>query len=344
MNQELYNRLEKIFDENDNEIIINSFEIKRIKRPHALSEGDVIYLNNIELTRKQLKEYKVQYLCRCNRHIKIVLYKFITKRNLNCKHCLQDKTFEKYSLPYKHKKYNEPLWETKNYKELKFDNCSDDFKNEYKSLHLSDKEFYEYLQYIEKLNDKNVKDYNIIYYFAVPCKNQKLFIPKISFDNGKTLEKINEIELKCNYCGDIFRIKKINLKNKDLLDIKCKKCGFNSLKYKVQKYKDTNITYQSNLEKEFIDKCFKKNIKIMNGFVINYEYNGKIHKYISDFYLPDLKLIIEIKGSNHFYYKDLLSGKLNAKNNAANNFANENNFKFVFILDDIDNFFNNLII
>ena len=54
-------------------------------------------------------------------------------------------------------------------------------------------------------------------------------------------------------------------------------------------------------------------------------------------------MLIEIKGSNPWYKKDLLSGKLNAKNNAALQFANSNGMTFNFILNNIDAFFNELL-
>ena len=54
-------------------------------------------------------------------------------------------------------------------------------------------------------------------------------------------------------------------------------------------------------------------------------------------------MIIEIKGNNPWFKRDLKLGKIDAKNNAANKFANEHNMKFIFILDDIDIFFKNIL-
>ena len=91
--------------------------------------------------------------------------------------------------------------------------------------------------------------------------------------------------------------------------------------YPIRKYKNTNITYQSGIEKEFLDFCFNNGIKVENGKEISYQFNGKMKTYITDFYLPKIKYIIELKSKNKFYRDDLKSGKIEAKNSAANTYA-----------------------
>lgn len=82
----------------------------------------------------------------------------------------------------------------------------------------------------------------------------------------------------------------------------------------------------------------------MNGYEIPYYFNGKQRTYVSDYFLPDYKIVLEIKGRNKFYRDNLKSGKLQAKNNAALNFCKENNliFKFIFA-EEIDNFILSLL-
>ena len=90
--------------------------------------------------------------------------------------------------------------------------------------------------------------------------------------------------------------------------------------------------------------CKSKNIKIVNGFEIEYLFKNKKHIYVSDFYLPNYKMLIEIKSRNHFYRNDKKSGKIKAKINAANEFYNKNGLKFYMLFDeDIEKFINNLI-
>lgn len=66
---------------------------------------------------------------------------------------------------------------------------------------------------------------------------------------------------------------------------------------KIQKYKNTNLFYQGTYELEFLEKYYDK-IEIRNGLSIKYE--NKI--YHSDFYLPEMDMVIEIK-STYWYNK-----------------------------------------
>lgn len=61
--------------------------------------------------------------------------------------------------------------------------------------------------------------------------------------------------------------------------------------------------------------------------------------YISDFFLPDLKIVVELKGNNQYYRQDLKNGKLAAKNKAAEKFCKANGLRYRFVLDEyIDDF------
>jgi hypothetical protein len=66
-----------------------------------------------------------------------------------------------------------------------------------------------------------------------------------------------------------------------------------------KKYKDTNIHYQGSYELDFLEKYYDK-FDIENGKTFKYFLNNKKHIYYSDFYIPSLNLVIEIK-SNYIY-------------------------------------------
>ena len=224
---------------------------------------------------------------------------------------------------------------------------SEDFKNNYKRKHLSQNEFFKYLPYIYQINNHIIENNNldnIKYLEYYPTNNQFKFTSKISFDNGLTYETINKINLKCSICGKIFNIHIENLRNKDLENIKCQGCAFNNYKYTIKLFDESGLTYQSNLEKYFIEQCYKHNIKINNGFKIPYYFNKSMHTYISDFYLPEFKYIIEIKSDNIWYKKDFKSGKIKAKENGALEFGKNQNIKFKMLFDqDIDDFIKNIL-
>lgn len=344
--KELTNHIEKIFDENNIEINYKYIEFKKEKRKYSKTESIVLYIDNIPCNRREMKQYKIQYLCRCGRHIIILLQKYIHKERINCMHCLQDRNFEDHveSKPYSLKN---GLRKKEIVKYKKFEEYSDDFKNEYYKTHLYENEFYLYLPIIYKLNSIELNDEirnNIKYKEYFPCNNQMKFTSKISFDNGENWETLKKIELQCSICKKIFNIHIENIRKQDINKPLCKHCSFNSDLFPIRLYKDTLITYQSKIEQYFLDKCFENNIKVNNGFEIQYFWNKKIRTYITDFYLPDLKIIVELKAKNPFYYEDRLSGKIDAKNAYANNFAKENDMDFRFIFEEyIDNFINECI-
>lgn len=336
----------KVFDENNNEISFNKIEIKEEKRKYSSKISRLVYIDNICLSSYQRKSYKVLYKCRCERENKILLHKYINKDRLICQHCLQDRSFEYYSdtKPYSLIK---GIRNKKENKKLIFNEMPEDFKIKYHKNHLDENEFYFYLPYIYKINNFLITKDNINkikYLYSFPTNNQFKFTSKISFNNGINFESIKNIQLKCSICNKIFSIHLNNLRNKDLLNIKCKTCALNNHKYNIRLYDDSGLTYQSNIEKYFIEQCYKYNIRINNGLEIPYYFNNSLHTYISDFYLPEYKYIIEIKSNNIWYKKDLESGKIDAKEQGALNFGKNQNIKFKLLFDqDIDDFIRKIL-
>jgi len=92
------------------------------------------------------------------------------------------------------------------------------------------------------------------------------------------------------------------------------------------------IHYQSGNELEFIQNCENKNVKVLDGPTIPYNLNQKECYYHIDFETE--KYLIEIKGSNKFYYETLESGEIDAKNKAAQIYAASINKEFLFLLND----------
>jgi len=94
---------------------------------------------------------------------------------------------------------------------------------------------------------------------------------------------------------------------------------------KIKHYKNTDIFYQGSYEKDFLDNYYDK-LNIQNGFSIYYEFENTNKIYHPDFYLPDLNLIVEIKGSN--WHAMLLE-----KNRAKQKKCIKNGYNFLFIID-----------
>jgi hypothetical protein len=102
---------------------------------------------------------------------------------------------------------------------------------------------------------------------------------------------------------------------------------------KLHNYLDTNLTYQGSYEKHFLDTYYPLFLDIENGLSFKYKtLDGKNHMYHSDFFMPSLNLIVEIKNSHLAKRdKDEIEAKKQGVLNAGYNYIiiiNKNYNKF----------------
>lgn len=106
--------------------------------------------------------------------------------------------------------------------------------------------------------------------------------------------------------------------------------------YKIIKHEGLDITYQGTYELNFINFCIENSINFEKGPTIDYILNGVNRKYHSDFYIPDLNLICEVK-SIWTYNKDL------EENLAKREFSIKTGYNFIFLIDKNYDDFRNLL-
>lgn len=178
------------------------------------------------------------------------------------------------------------------------------------------------------------------------CENTNLekYGCKNVFQNEDIKEKIKETNLKnlgVEYPTQsnivMEKIKETNLKNFGVeWTMQNKDCfikaGKSSLK--IKKYEDTDLYYQGTYEKEFLDKYYNK-VKIENGLSIPYKHNGEDLYYLSDFYLPEYDLVVEIKST--YWYK-VHDSKCISKENGT-----KKKHKYIMILDKDYKLFDKII-
>jgi len=105
----------------------------------------------------------------------------------------------------------------------------------------------------------------------------------------------------------------------------------------IKLHEDTNLYYQGTYEKDFLDYCFRNNIKVEKGKKIKYSFNTENHYYYSDFYHESSNLIIEIKSSwTYEREKDINDLKRKSAENLG--------YNYLFIMDKNYENFNNLIL
>ena len=94
------------------------------------------------------------------------------------------------------------------------------------------------------------------------------------------------------------------MQNKQIFEKACRSAK------KFCKFKDTDLIYQASYEKDFLDKYFNRFYYVndlYNGPSVEYliDENDDIRVYHSDFFIPSLNLVVEIKSD--YYYNDIIN-------------------------------------
>ena len=325
-----------IWDADGNEIVFSNIEIQLYKSKYSSSKQPSItlFLDGQPITNLRHKKTKVTYMCDCGQENTIYATKFLKKTKMGCNHCSEtEEKIKWHKLFFQMQKKgkvrgNKPRQSARIYN---FDNEPQEFKEEYFKLHLTEEEFNaEIRPRLVSVQGVNVIDKDYKYILANPVKNGHKYTTAIN-DDGTTLN-LQDIVLKCDVCGKEYHITR-SLREKLIQNnFCCHNCVFSNKVFNVKKYK--HLTYQSQLELKFIQFCEDKNIEIEDGLIIPYEWNGQQHLYITDFYLTQLKTVIELKDMHVWHRYQLQTGKWNAKEQAAKNYCKANDLRYMLIYSE----------
>ena len=291
--------------------------------------------------------YNITYKCiNCNSIHKVSLNNILRKINrniINCRICkeyeeLKRNNHSNYMLNYHSNKdiitknndkniiiKHISLVDKLNNDKIKFDEYDSDFKDNYFKRNMDNNEF-EYIRnkILSIQNKKFLMTDDFIYYPCVSISNQTRFCPYLYSKTNNIIEKIVNIELKCDNCNNNFISKDLH-SHKNKIKALCKDCNLTNNIFKIRTYKNLaneTICYQSKFELKFIRYCNENKILVINGPKIEYNRSNskKIHTYKIDFAIPKLKLLIEIK-DNHIWHKEQVqSGKWDEKVNGVEQF------------------------
>lgn len=335
----------KVFDEDDNEIKFTKKEVKwsKAKYSSAKKPSKCLFLDGKQLANNKKHLRKVLYRCSCGSINKVLLCKFLEKDKLTCFKCRETKEKrEWHKLFFKMQKEGLERGHIRKDKTVyDFENEPDSFKDQYFKINLKENEFNSIKKYIYSINDIVVGDEDIKFVIAKPCKNASKYCQAVVIGDGNEVN-LQNIYLKCPICGTIFHITR-HLKERYLANnFDCMQCYLSNKIFAPKTYRD-GLTYQGNEELKFIKRCDENKIQITNGIKIKYPFNDKIHTYITDFWLPEEKYMVEIKDNHIWHKKQIDSGKWQAKENAAIKYANENNYKYFLLFPkDVDAFFESI--
>lgn len=213
--------------------------------------------------------------------------------------------------------------------ESEFNNMSSDFIDDYYINHLTVDEFDYIKSKIISIQNGKFKDIdNFKYCPVVKCNNQARHIPMLYDIKRDVLEKIQYVTFKCEKCQNEFCNRDLEIQ-KNKIKIYCKNCTFCNNTFKIRAAKNCindTITYQSKLELKFINFCNDNKIIIENGPAINYEWNNKNRKYIVDFYIPKLKMLIELKDDHIWHKQQIDNGMWKAKMDKVDELIKNNSY------------------
>lgn len=338
----------------DNKKIIGSFEILLYldKYSSVKKKTNRLFIDGCVV---KTKNKKVSFVCDgCNDKSIISLKKYLLKTNHICSLCKNnqiDKRLEHseyikkcYSdnnkvIPKVKKKTkiinenNKTFIEKSN---LQFEKETDSYKNIYYKKHLRLSEYLNIKDKIYSINGIVLKN-DIEYFEHLKTNNQMKYSSYIYDSKYKKFTCVNNVKLFCDNCNKLFNTtRKIKSKIHNL-KILCPKCYLCNRTFKIRNVKNIKgekITYQSKPELKLVNYCNNNNILIEDGPVINYNFNNKILKYYTDYYIPSIKTIIEIK-DNHIWHKEQVkTGKWDQKEKNAKIYAKENNINYLLLFTD----------
>jgi DNA-directed RNA polymerase subunit RPC12/RpoP len=212
-----------------------------------------------------------------------------------------------------------------------FEAMDDDFKGDYFRKYMTHDEYIRIKSKICSFQHKKFVNMDEFQYLPIlKVNNQFRFYPSMYHKGRDCFEKLSYITFKCDSCGNEFENKTLEVQ-KNKYKIFCQECNFTNNTFKIRTHKNCvgdTILYQSQFEKKFIDFCNTHHIIIHNGPKIEYVWNGKTHTYRSDFYIPHLHWIIELKDHHIWHKKQVESGKWLAKENAARNLVEKHTDQF----------------
>ena len=158
-------------------------------------------------------------------------------------------------------------------------------------------------------------------------KVKKTCMEKYNVDNPSKYEKFKKKKIETT-------LKNWGVENPTQSYILFEKSQISGKKMKL--HENMNLLYRGTYEKDFLDFCFKNNIKVEKGLTIKFKCGDKNKVYHSDFYIKEKNMVIEIKST--FYYNRYLElNKIKEKE------TRNQGYEYLIIMDKNYDKFKNII-
>jgi hypothetical protein len=295
-----------------------------------------VYINNEVI--KKSSTYQINYICPTCKEISAISAKCflrkIKEERPGCFKCSVIRlNINKYPKKIKEIKKILSLEEIRNQSIEDFNQCSNEFKENYTNFHLNLEEYTKIKKNIISFCDKTKTDINNYEFWPIYKANNQMRFTSVMYSRSESkIFKTETPVLFCDNCGDTWRAKSIE-QFKKCYKILCHDCKLCNRTFKLRPIKniiDDTILYQSKLEEKFINWCNLNNIIIKNGPTVYFNFKNKDRKYKIDFQIDNI--LIEIKDYHIWHKKQILNGIWDAKVFAAWDYVGKYNLKKYIIM------------
>lgn len=330
--QRILDNIIDILDQNHQPIQIDSLILEFSCNKYSSKKNNIYHmtLNDKHLSKRDTYQFKYKCVSCDSVHI-VGTTQFLRKVN-KCSYrcnlcCNQEETKrEQHSISSTIKEpIKKSLIEQQADSIIAFNEYDDDFKENYFRSHLTEDDYIRISKNIVSLQNGQYDPQTLEYWPIFKTNNQMLFT-SVFYDRANDLViKANQPIMRCansENCNNEWRAKLLE-RYKNHHKILCADCTFCNKTFKIRTTQNNireSILYQSQLEMKFIRWCNAHNITVINGAIIPYVFQNKMHKYKVDFQINDI--LIEIKDN-----KKIESGKWQAKQDAINEELAKGSFK-----------------
>lgn len=181
-----------------------------------------------------------------------------------------------------------------------FELMPEEFKNQYWSMYLTVEEFEKFRPFILGVQKDRILDLNSYEYIECATMNngRHNFMPYLYDKDHDIVERILDVKLRCEQCGDAFHSKDFK-RHKGRNRMLCLACTANMpfcIKDKPhENIANTVVTYKTRYEAKFLRFCNKHEIEVVNGVDIVYPWLHHQLQYRIPFFIKSLGLLVDIK-------------------------------------------------
>jgi hypothetical protein len=281
-----------------------------------------VMINN-NILRKNTDIIITYICCHCNMVNIVGTTQFLRKIRQKKVHCIQCINSNKPNVEQDNIVFHEKSVE-------EFEKCNDVYKNSYLLSHLTEEDYERIRNRIISLGNGKYTDFENYEYWSIYHVNNQMRFSSVMYDKkNKCIFKANQPIIKCDNCTKSWRAKSLEGFKNDY-KLLCNECKLCNRTFKIRPIKNTineTITYQSKLEKKFVDWCNARDYLVKNGPYIPYFFNGKSKIYRVDYQIADI--IIEIKDFHIWHKNQIESGLWQTKLDAVNTYILENENKCI---------------